>query len=54
MSAPLYIYVIGILVAIPIFILWGVGAYLLIKAITAWIMMDPSGTGQAPKGNSRS
>lgn len=53
MSTPLYVYAIGILVAVPIFILWGVGAYLLVKAIIAWIMMDPAGTGQAPKANSK-
>jgi len=53
MSAPLYVYGIGILVAIPIFFLWGVGAYLLLKAIAAWVMMDPAGTGQAPRTNTK-
>ncbi len=48
MQAPWYVYLIGILVALPTYILWAVGAYVLLKALIAWIFM-PDATTRPPR-----
>lgn len=42
MDTPVWAYVVGILVAIPAYILWAVGAYMLIKVLLSWLFLDPS------------
>ena len=40
MSAPLYIYVIGLIVALPVFFLLGTFLVMLVRSIITWVMYD--------------
>jgi|GEM_PF-6120717 len=39
MQAPWYLYIVGLVVALPVFFLWGVGAYGVFRAVAAWLTM---------------
>lgn len=43
LTAPWYIYLITIIIALPVYILWAVGAWGLLRALLSWIFVsEPS------------
>lgn len=49
MHAPWYVYLFGILVAIPVYILWAVGAAVLGKFFFSWMTMPDTPKPPSPK-----
>lgn len=49
MQIPWYLYVIGILVALPCYFLWAIGAYGIVKAVLAWVFMPETPPAATPK-----
>jgi hypothetical protein len=42
MQTPWYIYIISIVVGAPIFFLWGLAAYRLVRGLLTWVTADSS------------
>lgn len=43
MAAPLWVLFIGLIVALPIYALWAVGAYMVYRAVMNWIVAPDPG-----------
>lgn len=49
MQIPWYMYLVGIIAALPVYILWAVGAYGIVRALVGWVVMPDTPKSTTPK-----